>query len=144
MSTVNEDAKKNLTLLFQRPIEPLFAKKDNGKAAFELPEDYYTERYKTIGTTLSNRIGEDVDRTIPLRPVGHPNLDFTRRIRIRGPFSLFNKKHQEIAGQLIKLLLDLPDAETLLSTAAYIKDRVNPYLFQVKTLKSTNVKLYIC
>lgn len=132
MAKNNEEAKKNIPLLFQRPTEPVFTKKDNGKVAFELPEDYYTERYKTIGISLSNRIGEDVDRTIALRPVSHPNLDFTKKIKIRGPFSLFNKKHQEIAGELIKLFLDLPDADTLLSTAAYVKDRVNPYLFQVR------------
>lgn len=131
MSNSNEEAKKNIPLLFQRPIEPVFTKKDNGKVAFELPADYYTERYKPIGVSLGNRIGEDVERLVPLRPVSHPNLDFTKKIRIRGPFSLFNKKHQEIAGQLIQIFLDMPDADTLLSTAAYIKDRVNPYLFQV-------------
>lgn len=45
-------------LLFQRPNEPLFTVKDNGKTVFELPPDFYTERYKTIGATLSTRLGE--------------------------------------------------------------------------------------
>lgn len=126
-----QNPKQDLRLLFQRPFEPLFTKKDNGKVAFDVPEDYYTDRYKPIGTSLSSRIGEDVDRTVHLRPVSHPDLEFAAPIKMRGPFSLFNKKHQVIAGQLIKIFLDLPDADTLLSTAAYIKDRVNPYLFQV-------------
>lgn len=121
---------KELKLLFDRPLDPLFSKRDNGKAVFDVPQSYFTERYQTIATELSSRFGEDVERTVTLRPVTLPNLDFASVIRIRGPFSLFNKKHQEAAGQLIKIFLECTDPETFMSTAAYIKDRVNPYLFQ--------------
>lgn len=120
----------NIKLLFQRPNEPLFTVKDNGKAVFELPPDFYTERYQTIGATLSSRIGEDIERTIHLRSIQHPNIEFTKPIKMHGTFSLFNKMHQQIAGQLIKLLMDTPEQD-FISTAAFIKDRINPYLFLV-------------
>lgn len=128
-------AKESIQLLFQRPNEPLFTAKDNGKTAFEVPSDFYSERYKTIGATLSNRFGEDVERKIHLRAdIPRPNLDFAKAIKMRGPFSLFNKKHQTIAGQLIEIFMNAADAESLLSTAAFVKDRVNPYLFLVSTV----------
>lgn len=78
---------------------------------------------------LGSRIGEDVEKTIHLRPIQPPNLDFTKSIELRGSFSLFSKTHQQIAGELIKIFLDLPEQD-FISTAAYIKDRINPYLFQ--------------
>lgn len=121
----------DIHLLFQRPNEPLFTVKDNGKAVFELPPDFYTERYKTIGATLSSRLGEDVERTIRLRQISPPNVDFAQAVHIRGPFSLFNRTHQQVAGQLIQVFLDSP-ASDFISTAAFVKDRVNPYLFLVK------------
>ena len=124
-------SKQDLRLLLQRPLDPLFTKKDDGKVSFEVPQDFLTDRYKPIGTSLATRFGEDVERTVTLRPIAHPDLSFASSLPIRGPFSLFNSRHQQIAGQLIQLFLDQPDWETLLSVAAYVKDRVNPYLYQV-------------
>lgn len=123
---------QDIALLFDRPIEPLFTKKQNGKVAFEVPQEYYTDRYKPIGISLSTRLGEEVDRTVPLNPIQQlPNLDFASPVRRRGTFSLFNRSHQEIAGQLIQLFIDAPNTDGFLSLAAYVKDRVNPYLYQV-------------
>lgn len=129
-------AKDDLKLLFQRPTEPLFTTKDNGKVTFDVPQDYYTDRYKPIGITLASRLGENVERTVHLRPIQQPNLDFCKSIKMYGPFSLFNRKHQDIAGQLTGIFLDAPNVDDLLSIAAYIKDRVNPYLFQVSQSNS--------
>lgn len=124
------DNKQNLLLLFQRPNEPLFTKKDNGKTAFDVPEDFLTDRYKPIGTELQTRFGDDVANKIPLRSVAHPDIAFAAVIPRTGPFSLFNQRNKEIAGHLIKIFMDLPDVDTLMSTAAYVKDRLNPHLFQ--------------
>lgn len=132
MSAQNETAKDHLKLLFQRPNEPLFTVKDNGKTAFDVPYEFYNDRYKAIGTTLSTRLGDSVERIHLRSDISIPNLDFAKELKIHGPFSLFNKRHQEIAGQLIKVFLDLPDPDVLLPTAAYCKDRVNPYLFMVR------------
>lgn len=124
-------AKDDLKLLFERPREPLLASKDNGKTIFDVPEEYLTDRYKSVGISLSDRMGEQVERVVHLRSVPLPNLDFTKSLKVRGPFSLFNQNHQEIAGQLTSIFLDASDVETLLSIAAYAKDQINPYLFQV-------------
>lgn len=130
--TTENLVKDNLVLLFQRPNEPLFAPKDNGKVVFDVPSEFYTDRYKTIGTTISSRFGTNVDKTVHLRSdIQLPNLDFAKSIKKQGPFSLFNKQHQQIAGELIQIFLEVPDLETLLSTAAYCKDRTNAYLFTV-------------
>lgn len=141
MSKTSEssDTADAIKLLFQRPNEPLFTARDDGKTVFELPPDFYTERYKTIGITTSTRLGEDAERIIRLRTVQPPNLDFTKPIPIRGSFSLFNRTHQQIAGQLIELFINLPEQD-LISTAAYVKDRVNPYLYLVCLNES---KLYL-
>lgn len=124
------DDKKSLLLLFQRPNEPLFTKKDNGTAIFDVPDEFLTDRYKPIGIELSSRFGENVDNRILLQPINLPDISFATDIPIKASFSLFNAHNKEVAGRLITLLLDIPDTATLLSTAAYIKDRVNPYLFQ--------------
>lgn len=109
---------------------PNFFLKDNGKTAFELPQDYYTDRYKPIGLELASRFGDDVEKRVSLVSVAPPDLTFANSLKRTAGFSLFNQKHKEIAAQLTKIFLDTPDASTLLSTAAYVKDRVNVYLFQ--------------
>lgn len=56
--------KNNLLLLFQKPLEPVFTKKDGGKSAFDLPADFYTDRYKTVGPELQTRFGEEVENKV--------------------------------------------------------------------------------
>ncbi|XP_053683757.1 phenoloxidase 8-like [Sabethes cyaneus] len=118
-----------LTLL-QRPLEPTFYPKDDGKTVLELPESYLTDRYRPLGNELQSRFGDNVDVKIPVRDVGKPDIAFAEVIKRRGPFSLFIKKHQEIAGRLIELFLRQPDISTLMGVAAYCRDRLNFYLFQ--------------
>lgn len=43
---------------------------------------------------------------------------------------MFIESHRTIAGRLITLLMNTKDIPTLMSTAAYMRDRLNPYLFQ--------------
>lgn len=66
--------KNNLLLLFQKPLEPVFTKKDNGKTAFDLPADFYTDRYKTIGPQLQTRFGEDVENKVKVTLPYHIHL----------------------------------------------------------------------
>lgn len=136
------DIVEGIKILFQRPNEPSFTKKDNGKTAFELPLDFYSERYKNIGSFLSSRMGEDVERTVHLRQIQRPNLDFTSVIKLHGPFSLFNKTHQRVAGELIKIMLETTQQD-FVSMAVYIKDRVNPYLFLVSSTEYMNPNIFL-
>lgn len=96
----------------------------------EAPSEVLTERYRPIATELQNRFGnDDVDRTVPIASSSQPNIDFCKDLPRKKPFSNFIKKHQEIAGKLIKIFMDAPDLQTLQSNAAYCHDRVNPKLF---------------
>lgn len=122
--------KENLLLLFQKPLEPVFTLKDNGKTKIDVPSEYYTDRYKPIGSELENRFGDDVEKRVSLVPVPFPDLSFASSLKKTAGFSLFNQKHKQIAAQLTKIFLDTPDTSTLFSTAAYVKDRVNIYLYQ--------------
>jgi tyrosinase len=57
-------------------------------------------------------------------------LDFTKKIPREGAFSLFLANHNQVAGQLIELLMQPATVGELMSLSAYVRDRVNPYLFQ--------------
>ncbi|XP_055602435.1 phenoloxidase 8-like [Uranotaenia lowii] len=121
---------RKLLALLQRPFEPTFYPKDDGKTVIDLPENFFTERYRPIGTSLQSRFGNDADTRIPVRAGAIPNIAFAEAIDRRGGFSLFNKKHRQIAGQLIELFIGQSNVENLMSAAAYARDRINPVLFQ--------------
>lgn len=52
---------KALELLFQRPLEPVFTSRDNGKTALDLPDSYYTDRYSGSNVELQSRFGDNVE-----------------------------------------------------------------------------------
>nr|AAG00991.1 prophenoloxidase II [Armigeres subalbatus] len=120
-----------LQALLQRPLEPTFLPKDNGKTVIDLPDEYLTERYRAIGAELQNRFSNDAEQRIPVRSVSTPALAFANQIDRRGAFSLFNDKHRKrAAGALIALFMRQPDVETLMAVGSYASDRLNPMLFQ--------------
>lgn len=51
-----------LQLLFLRPKEGLFTKREN--KVFDLSEEFLTSRYKPIGAELQTRFGEDVEQRV--------------------------------------------------------------------------------
>ncbi|GAB0093865.1 Phenoloxidase 2 [Sergentomyia squamirostris] len=126
-------SKKDLSLLFQRPFEPVFGVKsdESGKVRVDVPPNFYTDKYKDISTEIESRFGEDdVNRTVPVRSVALPNLDFTNEVPRNKSFCIFNKRHKQIAGKLIEVFLDAPDVDSLFSIASYAHDRVNPLMYQ--------------
>lgn len=54
------DNTKAIEILFQRPLEPVFTSRDNGKTAFDLPDSYYAGRYAGANVELENRFGDSV------------------------------------------------------------------------------------
>lgn len=127
----SEQNKKALNLLFQNPLEPVFATRDSGKAVLDVPDSFYTEQYAEVKEEIQNRFGEEVDVKIPIRDLKKkPNLDFAKPLTKRRQFSLFYAPHRRIAAQLIQLLLEPTTEEDFISLAAYVKDRVNAFLFQ--------------
>lgn len=62
--------------------------------------------------------------------ITQPDLSFANPIPKDGAFSLFNDNHRRIAGELIKIFMGASNLESFVSVAAFVKDRVNPYMFQ--------------
>ena len=121
---------QNLLLLFQRPQEPSFFPKDDGKTSINLPPNFYSDRYRPISQGLQSRFGEGASKVVEAINVQLPDLRFAEVIKKTAGFSLFSPLHQKIAGQLVSLFINQPNAKTLFSVAAYARDRLNPYLFQ--------------
>ncbi|XP_058983168.1 phenoloxidase 2 [Musca domestica] len=127
----NPNNKKALELLFDRPLEPVFTARDDGKAVFDLPESFYNEQYSDVKDDIGSRFGDGFEIRIPVRDLQKkPDLRFAQRLGKHSQFSLFNRVHQEIAARLIEIFLDAPNEDLFISTCAYCKDRVNPFLFQ--------------
>lgn len=121
--------KTNLLLLFDRPQEPVFVGKGDDKTVFEVPNSYLTDRYKPIGVELANRFGEEAQNKVSVSEVPPPNLTEILELGRHDNFSLFIPKHRRLAGRLIDIFMAAPDTNSLLSTAVYARDRINPYLF---------------
>ncbi|XP_033153409.1 phenoloxidase 2 [Drosophila mauritiana] len=122
---------KALELLFQRPLEPAFTTRDSGKTVLELPDSFYTDRYRNDTEEVGNRFSKDVDLKIPIQELSNvPSLEFTKKIGLKNQFSLFNNRHREIASELITLFMGAPNLRQFVSLCVYTKDRVNPVLFQ--------------
>ena len=121
---------ENLLALLQKPLEPTFYPKDDGKTIIDLPENFLTERYRMIGQDIQTRFGSDANNRVPVRNISTPNIAFAEVIDRRGAFSIFIPSHRRISGQLIEFFLNQPDVNTLMSVAAYARDRLNPVMFQ--------------
>eukprot|EP00099_Drosophila_melanogaster_P013901 NP_476812.1 prophenoloxidase 1 [Drosophila melanogaster] len=122
---------KALELMFQRPLEPAFTTRDSGKTVLELPDSFYTDRYRNDTEEVGNRFSKDVDLKIPIQELSNvPSLEFTKKIGLKNQFSLFNNRHREIASELITLFMSAPNLRQFVSLSVYTKDRVNPVLFQ--------------
>ncbi|XP_053966734.1 phenoloxidase 2 [Anastrepha ludens] len=127
----SEQNKKAIDLLFQNPLEPVFSARDDGKSILDVPDSFYTEQYAEVKEDIQNRFGEEVDVKIPVRDVRQkPSLDFAKPLGKRQQFSLFYAPHRRIAAQLIQLLLGPANEEDFIAMAAYVRDRVNAFLFQ--------------
>ncbi|XP_052872969.1 phenoloxidase 8-like [Anopheles cruzii] len=121
----------DLLALLQRPLEPTFLPKDDGKTVIDVPEEFLTDRYRPIGAELQSRFTSDAEQRIPVRNVpSTPDLSFANGIQKRGAFSLFIPMHRDAAAALINLFLGQPDVQTLMSVATYCRDRLNAVLFQ--------------
>uniref|UniRef100_A0A1Y9H270 Tyrosinase copper-binding domain-containing protein n=1 Tax=Anopheles dirus TaxID=7168 RepID=A0A1Y9H270_9DIPT len=128
--------------LQQHPYEPLFLPKNDGQLFYDLPESFFTDRYRPIGQNLINRFGAGAVQPagtsadtpamnrVAIGNITQPDIKFAEAIPRRGAFSLFVPEHRRIAGQLIELFIAQPDADTLGDVAAFARDRLNGPLFQ--------------
>ncbi|XP_026730285.1 phenoloxidase subunit 1-like [Trichoplusia ni] len=127
------DTRRNLLLFFERPTEPCFMKKGEDNAVFEIPEHYYPEKYKELANNpismLSDRLGEEPARMIPVRNIEIPDLSLPMELPFNEQFSVFIPKHQLMATRLIDVFMGMKDLEDLQSICAYCQLRINPYMF---------------
>ena len=123
--------KENLTLLFDRPLEPVFMAKGPKKTVFEVTEEYFNvnPRYKSKAPDVRSRFAEDDEERIVVKKTSIPSLGECLELERDENFSLFIPKHRDIAAKLIDIFMDIPNVDDLLSTAVCVRDCVNPYLF---------------
>ncbi|XP_044761569.1 phenoloxidase 1 [Coccinella septempunctata] len=126
---MSSGTKKHISLLFERPQEPVFVAKGDGKVVFDIPNNYLADRYKPIGVQLASRFGEDAGERVAVKQISIPNLGDILDLPRHSNFSLFVPKHRRLAGKLINIFLGVRSVDDLLSVAVYCRDRVNPYLF---------------
>jgi tyrosinase len=121
---------KNLLLLFQQPKQPVSSYKyiNGSSVEIKLPDEYIdSERFGT----LAPRFGPGASATVKVKKLDQlPNLAFAMQLDRDGAFSLFLENHILIASKLIDVLMAPKTIEDLMSLASYIRDRINPYLFQ--------------
>ncbi|XP_017466630.1 PREDICTED: phenoloxidase 2-like [Rhagoletis zephyria] len=120
--------KKNLLLLFDRPNEPVFMGKGR-KTVFDLPEKFFTDRYKIIGKEVQSRFGDSAEKRIPVREISIPDLRLPMELPRQSQFSLCIPAHRRMAGRLVDIFMGMHTIDDLQSVAVYARDRLNPYLF---------------
>ena len=124
------DKKSALSLLFDRPKEPIFKEKGENGVIFDLPDNFISEKFVDVSTEVESRFGDDSSPHVTIE--AQDNIDvtqFTDGLSRDSPFSLWIPRHSEIAGKLIDFLMAKKTVDNLLSAAAYVRDRINPQLF---------------
>lgn len=89
--------RKNLLLLYDRPREPIFMGK--GKSAFDMPDNYLTDRYRPIGVEIQNRFGEYAEERIPVRGIALPDLRIPMSLGRQEQFFGVHSEAPEDCGQ---------------------------------------------
>ncbi|XP_054089973.1 phenoloxidase 2-like [Zeugodacus cucurbitae] len=109
-------------MLFQSPMEPINTCRANGKCIFELPDSHYMECDGGVKKMLQERYAnsEYIRFTLNELP-SKPDLSFAAKLGMKQNFSLFNTQHKEIAGKLIRLLMEAEDLDHFLSLCVYIR-----------------------
>lgn len=121
--------RKNLLLLLDRPLEPVFMEKGPNNAKFDVPNQLLSDRYKG-SPEIQERWGENAGERIPVRAnISIPNLKVPMSLDRKEQFSLFIPRHRRIAAHLINIFMGLKSIDDLQTVAVYARDRVNPVLF---------------
>jgi tyrosinase len=124
------DNKTALSLLFDRPKEPMFKEKGEQGVMFDIPKSFIAERFQGVATVVQNRFGDDSSQRVNITQGAKVDVTpFTNGLARDAPFSLWVPRHSQIAGKLIELFMAQRTANDLLNVAAYVRDRINPQLF---------------
>lgn len=99
--------KRNLLLLFERPMEPVFMKKGKNNATFNVPSDLLSDRYKGKPELLE-RFSEEAGEVIPVPSkvsISEADWKVPMSLDRDEPFSLFIPHHSDIADHLIDIFM---------------------------------------
>lgn len=124
------DKKTALTLLLDRPKEPIFKEKGEDGVMFDIPKSFIAPRFADVAKSVENRFGDDSSLRVNVKSGAKPDINqFTKGLARDTPFSLWVPAHSKIAGRLVDLFMAQKTVDDLLSVAAYVRDRINPQLF---------------
>lgn len=99
--------KKNLLLLFERKLEPVFMEKGANNAIFDVPNNLLSDRYKN-NPGISDRFGEPGGERIPVKSnISIPNLTKIMALKRDENFSLFIPRHRDMAAQLVHIFIGI-------------------------------------
>lgn len=99
--------KRNLLLLFERKLEPVFVEKGVNNSVFDVPDNLLTDRYKG-NPSIQDRFGENAGEHIPVRgDITIPNLKVPMSLGRYEEFSLFIPRHAKIAAHLIDIFMGI-------------------------------------
>ncbi|KAL4711933.1 hypothetical protein ACJJTC_006102 [Scirpophaga incertulas] len=127
-----ENLKKGFTLLFDRPNETLITPKGENNTLFQLTEQLLPKDYENNGIELNNRYGDESSEVIVLSNLNTvPQFPIASQLPTDADFSLFLPKHQQMAEEVINVLMSVPESELqqLLSTCVFARTNLNPQLF---------------
>lgn len=102
--------KRNLLLLMDRPLEPVFLEKGKNNVKFDVPSNLLSDRYKGRPdvTVIQDRFGDTPSERIAVTAnVSIPNLSIAMSLGRDEPFSLFIPRHKTIAANLIDIFLGM-------------------------------------
>jgi tyrosinase len=97
--------KNNLLLLFDRPLEPVFTRKGNDETYFDVPPNFLTSRYQTIGNQVQTRFGENANNIVNVKNIAIPDMRIPMSLGRKEQFSLWIPRHRKIAGRLIDIFM---------------------------------------
>nr|WJJ70400.1 venom protein U-MPTX.15-34 [Megalopyge opercularis] len=126
------DITNSLSLLFQRPNEPIVSLKGQDDSVFQLTPQFLPKGYETNGIDLNNRVGEDAAFKIPLKNLAQvPQFPKASQLPHDVDFSILIPRHQEMATEVIQVLMSVPEnqMQDFLSTCVFTRANLNPQLF---------------
>lgn len=98
--------KRNLLLLFERKLEPVFMEKGPNNAVFDVPDKLLSDRYRGQ-TGVTERFGDPGAERIPVKNVPVPNLGSIETLGRDDNFSLFIPRHRDLAAQLVHIFMGI-------------------------------------
>lgn len=95
--------KRNLLLLMERPLEPVFLAKGKTNVRFDVPNRLLSDRYKGMPEIEGEFV--EAERVTVRDNISLPNLNVPMSLGRDEQFTLFIPRHKRIAGALIDIFM---------------------------------------